>query len=78
MAMPLAGTKKVGRGDGGRKGVIRDCFSYGLTMFGVEVVFFRSSLYFCRLSLWSGEWFGRTESRVMHKTCDANLSVRLE
>ena len=34
--MPLAVTKKVGRGDGGRKGVIRDCFSYGFTVFGAD------------------------------------------
>ena len=38
--MPLAVMKKVGRGDGGRKGVIRECFSYGSTIFGGDSCIF--------------------------------------
>lgn len=76
--MPLMVTKKVGREGWGRKGVIRDCFSYGSTVFGADSCVSPLVTLFLPLVLMSGEWLGRRESRVMRKTFDANLSVPLE
>ena len=64
--MPLAVTKKVGRGDGGRKCVIRDCFSYGLTMFGVDSCVFPLVTLFLPLvpMEWRVVWENRESSNA--------------